>query len=187
MAKKNMWMALFALVAVLMAVLTTIVSADAPSASASHILVPTEAEVDQLLAEIEAADDLPAKFAELAKSKSKCPSSRNGGALGTFGRGQMVSEFDQVVFEKSVGVVHKVRTQVSAKIPLLPLRLWIQLGSMKVDSCRCYYMTVRWLNCLVRMALGAHDVAHGHGRPRRRGRRRQQDRPLRWCAVSLLA
>ncbi|GAB9469684.1 hypothetical protein Gpo141_00006955 [Globisporangium polare] len=111
MAKKNMWMALFALVAVLMAVMTTIASADAPSASASHILVPTEAEVDQLLAEIEAADDLPAKFAELAKSKSKCPSSRSGGALGTFGRGQMVQEFDQVVFEKPVGVVHKVRTQ----------------------------------------------------------------------------
>jgi parvulin-like peptidyl-prolyl isomerase len=111
MAKKSMWMALFALVAVLMTVMTTVVAAGSPSASASHILVPTEAEVDQLLVELEAADDLTATFAELAKSKSKCPSSRNGGALGTFGRNQMVEEFDKVVFEKPVGVVHKVRTQ----------------------------------------------------------------------------
>lgn len=126
MTKKNMWMALFALVAVLLAVMTTVASADAPSASASHILVPTEAEIDQLLVELEAADDLPAKFAELAKDKSKCPSSRNGGALGTFGRGQMVQEFDQVVFEKPVGVVHKVHTQVSRKIPLASIGLeWV--------------------------------------------------------------
>lgn len=109
MARKSVWVALLALMVALLAVVT---SAGAPSASASHILVPTETEVDQLLAEVEAADDLPAKFAELAKSKSQCPSSRNGGALGTFGRGQMVQEFDQVVFEKPVGVVHKVRTQV---------------------------------------------------------------------------
>jgi parvulin-like peptidyl-prolyl isomerase len=112
MAKKSMWMTLFALIAVVMTVMTAVVRAEAPSASASHILVPTEAEVDALLVELEAADDLSAKFAELAKATSKCPSSRNGGALGTFGRGQMVEEFDTVVFEKPVGVVHKVRTQV---------------------------------------------------------------------------
>lgn len=108
MARKNVWMALFALVAALMFT----ASAAPPKASASHILVPTEPEVDVLLAELAAADDLPATFAELAKSKSTCPSSRNGGDLGSFGRGQMVTEFDQVVFEKPVGVVHKVQTQV---------------------------------------------------------------------------
>lgn len=113
MAKKSMWMALFALLAVLMTVMTAVATAEAPSASASHILVPTEAEIDQLLVELEAADDLEAKFAELAKAKSKCPSGRGGGALGTFGRGQMVQEFDTVVFEKPVGVVHKVKTQAS--------------------------------------------------------------------------
>ncbi|TYZ62225.1 hypothetical protein PybrP1_002085 [[Pythium] brassicae (nom. inval.)] len=108
MARKNVWIALFALVAALM---LFVVSAGFPKASASHILVPTEPEVDQLLAELEAADDVPAKFAELARSKSKCPSSRDGGDLGSFGRKQMVKAFDEVVFEKPVGVVHKVQTQ----------------------------------------------------------------------------
>ena len=33
------------------------------------------------------------------------PSGSRGGELGTFGRGQMVPEFDQVVFEGALGVV----------------------------------------------------------------------------------
>lgn len=90
----------------------SVMAADKPMARASHILVPTEEECDEILKELEAADDLEVTFARLAKERSKCPSSRKGGDLGSFGRGQMVSEFDKVAFEKPVGDVHKVKTQV---------------------------------------------------------------------------
>ena len=44
--------------------------------------------------------------AELAKEHSKCPSGCNGGELGEFGPGQMVPEFDKVVFNEEVGKPH---------------------------------------------------------------------------------
>ena len=65
-----------------------------PTANARHILVATEAECLKLKAEIEAGAD----FAEVAKVHSSCPSRTRGGDLGTFGQGQMVKEFDDVVF-----------------------------------------------------------------------------------------
>ena len=53
-----------------------------------------------------------ADFAQLAKENSSCPSSRDGGNLGSFGPGQMVREFDQVVFSAPVGEVQgPVKTQ----------------------------------------------------------------------------
>ena len=77
-------------------------------ASARHILVQTEAECEALKKEIE----LGADFAKVAAEKSLCPSGRNGGELGTFGPGQMVPEFDKVVFSEEVGKVHgPVKTQ----------------------------------------------------------------------------
>lgn len=77
-------------------------------ASARHILVSTEEECNKLKAEIEAGSD----FAQVAKEHSSCPSSRDGGDLGTFGRGQMVKEFDDVVFSAPVNVVQgPVKTQ----------------------------------------------------------------------------
>ena len=77
-------------------------------AAARHILVSTEAQCNALKQQI--ADG--ADFAELAKQHSSCPSSREGGALGTFSPGQMVREFDQVVFSAPVGVVQgPVKTQ----------------------------------------------------------------------------
>jgi peptidyl-prolyl cis-trans isomerase C len=77
-------------------------------ASARHILVPTEAECLKLKTEIEGGKD----FAQIARQFSKCPSGKRGGDLGEFFRGQMVPEFDQVVFEKEVGKVHgPVKTQ----------------------------------------------------------------------------
>ena len=63
-------------------------------ASASHILVKTEAQAKDLKAQLASG----AKFAELARKHSECPSSSEGGALGTFGPGEMVPEFDRVVF-----------------------------------------------------------------------------------------
>ncbi|MFT6834951.1 MAG: peptidyl-prolyl cis-trans isomerase C [Francisellaceae bacterium] len=78
------------------------------SATARHILVKTEAECDELKKSIEGGSE----FAAEAKKHSQCPSGNNGGDLGTFGRGQMVPEFDQVCFEGEVGVVHgPVKTQ----------------------------------------------------------------------------
>ena len=77
-------------------------------ASARHILVSTETECNDLKTKIENGAD----FAELAKEFSSCPSGARGGDLGEFGQGQMVPEFDTVVFNKEVGKVHgPVQTQ----------------------------------------------------------------------------
>lgn len=77
-------------------------------ASARHILVPTLEQCEQLKTQIEAGAD----FAECAKQHSKCPSGRSGGELGTFSPGQMVKEFDEVVFTGEVGkVLGPVKTQ----------------------------------------------------------------------------
>tara|TARA_R110002096_G_scaffold51516_4_gene134689 strand:+ start:23625 stop:23903 length:279 start_codon:yes stop_codon:yes gene_type:complete len=77
-------------------------------ASARHILVSTEQECLDLKAKLENG----AEFESLAAAHSSCPSGQKGGALGTFGPGQMVKEFDTVVFNEPVGVVHgPVKTQ----------------------------------------------------------------------------
>ena len=76
--------------------------------SASHILVPTVAEAVNLQEQLAAGAD----FGQLAASHSKCPSGRNGGALGQFGRGQMVKPFEDAAFGAEVGkVVGPVQTQ----------------------------------------------------------------------------
>jgi peptidyl-prolyl cis-trans isomerase C len=76
---------------------------------ASHILVDSEAEAAQLRQDIVGGSK---EFAEAAKSVSKCPSGRNGGDLGFFGRGRMVPEFDQAAFSQPVGEVSEpIKTQ----------------------------------------------------------------------------
>jgi parvulin-like peptidyl-prolyl isomerase len=42
-------------------------------------------------------------FGALAKANSDCPSGSSGGDLGKFGKGQMVPEFDEAVFNLEVG------------------------------------------------------------------------------------
>ncbi len=77
-------------------------------ASARHILVSSEEQCNELKTAIQNGAD----FAEVAREHSSCPSSRDGGNLGTFGRGMMVPEFDQVVFSAPVGEVQgPVKTQ----------------------------------------------------------------------------
>ena len=79
-----------------------------PRAKARHILVADEEACQKLMEEIEGGAD----FAELAKEHSQCPSGASGGDLGEFGPGQMVPEFDTVVFNEAVGQVHgPVKTQ----------------------------------------------------------------------------
>jgi peptidyl-prolyl cis-trans isomerase C len=77
-------------------------------ASARHILVDSEEKCLEIKKMIEDG----AEFAEMAQVYSSCPSGRQGGDLGMFGPGQMVKEFDTVVFNDEVGKVHgPVKTQ----------------------------------------------------------------------------
>jgi peptidyl-prolyl cis-trans isomerase C len=77
-------------------------------AAARHILVPTAEQAEDLKKQIAEGAD----FAEIARKNSTCPSSSRGGDLGEFSPGQMVKEFNDVVFTEPVGVVHgPVKTQ----------------------------------------------------------------------------
>jgi len=77
-------------------------------ATARHILVETQEECEAIKEQIESGSD----FADMAKTHSKCPSGKDGGALGEFSPGQMVPEFDRVVFNEEVGKVHgSIKTQ----------------------------------------------------------------------------
>ncbi|HEV3005530.1 MAG TPA: peptidylprolyl isomerase [Pirellulales bacterium] len=77
-------------------------------ARARHILVKTKEACEDLKTQLDAGSD----FASLAQQHSQCPSSREGGDLGEFRPGQMVPEFDRVVFSCAVGTVQgPVKTQ----------------------------------------------------------------------------
>ena len=77
-------------------------------ASARHILVKTEDECNNLKSEIANG----AEFEEVASRHSLCPSGKQGGVLGEFGPGQMVKEFDTVVFSAPLNAVQgPVKTQ----------------------------------------------------------------------------
>lgn len=75
---------------------------------ARHILVNSEAEAIQ----IKKAIDDGGSFTEYAQKYSQCPSGKNGGDLGYFGRGQMVRPFEDAAFSLPVGQVSEpVKTQ----------------------------------------------------------------------------
>jgi len=77
-------------------------------ATARHLLVDTEEQCNELKTKIEAGES----FEEIAKQFSSCPSGSNGGDLGEFGPGQMVKEFDEVVFNAELNTVQgPVKTQ----------------------------------------------------------------------------
>jgi nitrogen fixation protein NifM len=83
-----------------------------------HILVKTEendlpevksAALEKILAIKQRIAD-GGDFAEEAKKHSDCPSGKEGGSLGWFGRGMMVPEFDKAAFEMAKGQVSDVVT-----------------------------------------------------------------------------
>ncbi|PWJ22133.1 peptidylprolyl isomerase [Jannaschia seohaensis] len=76
--------------------------------NASHILVASEEEAQALVERLEGGAD----FAELARAESTGPSGPNGGALGWFGAGMMVPEFEAAVQGLEAGAVSApVQTQ----------------------------------------------------------------------------
>ncbi|MGA1866128.1 MAG: peptidylprolyl isomerase [Thermoplasmatota archaeon] len=75
---------------------------------ASHILVNSKAEADKLFNRLKAG----ARFEDLARKHSQCPSGRKGGDLGFFSKGQMVKPFEDAAFSLRVGQVSEpVKTQ----------------------------------------------------------------------------
>ena len=77
-------------------------------AAARHILVDSEEFCVELKGKIIAGED----FANVAKNHSNCPSKAEGGALGSFGKGEMVKEFEDVVFSAELNQVQgPVKTQ----------------------------------------------------------------------------
>jgi parvulin-like peptidyl-prolyl isomerase len=68
---------------------------------ASHILVESKKDAENVLNRLRAG----ARFEDMAKKFSKCPSGRRGGDLGFFGRGQMVKPFEEAAFKLAKGQV----------------------------------------------------------------------------------
>jgi peptidyl-prolyl cis-trans isomerase C len=75
---------------------------------ASHILVGSKNDAAKILNRIRAG----ARFEDLAKKHSQCPSGKRGGDLGYFGKGQMVKPFEDVAFALNKGDISEpVQTQ----------------------------------------------------------------------------
>lgn len=75
--------------------------------SAKHILVTHEYEAQDLIKKLNDG----VSFEDLAQKFSKCPSSQQGGDLGSFTQGRMVPEFEQAVMGLEPGEISEpVRT-----------------------------------------------------------------------------
>jgi peptidyl-prolyl cis-trans isomerase C len=80
-----------------------------PQATARHILLNNEKLARKLKKEIISNE---ITFEKAAKKFSKCPSSKRGGNLGTFKKGDMVKEFDNVIFSQDLNKIHgPIKTQ----------------------------------------------------------------------------
>ena len=114
--------------------------ADGPDTlRASHILILADAKADEaahkaaqekaakIAAEVKAN---PAKFAEIAKAESGCPSKAQGGSLGAFRKGQMVPEFEKATAALKEGEIsgvvktqfgyHVIRRDAAQKETVIP-------------------------------------------------------------------
>jgi peptidyl-prolyl cis-trans isomerase C len=86
---------------------------------ASHILLMydgslrstatrSQDDAKQKITDLKAEIDSGTEFGEAAKQNSDCPSSAQGGDLGSFGRGMMVPEFEEAAFALDVGATSDV-------------------------------------------------------------------------------
>ncbi len=75
-----------------------------PNTDPNEAKAKAEAKAEGLLEQIKTGAD----FADLAKANSGCPSSKNGGDLGFFRKGQMVPAFDTAAFALEVGQISDV-------------------------------------------------------------------------------
>ena len=78
--------------------------ADAPQADTQLTAEDAMEKIKALKTDIEGGTP----FEQVASENSDCPSARQGGDLGNFGRGAMVPEFDKAAFELEVGDVSDV-------------------------------------------------------------------------------
>ena len=72
--------------------------------TASHILVEKEYEATDLIKKL----DEGVSFEKLAKDFSMCPSGKDGGNLGPFGKGMMVKSSETAAFSLDVGKISGV-------------------------------------------------------------------------------
>ncbi|MFZ0035374.1 MAG: peptidylprolyl isomerase [Sedimentisphaerales bacterium] len=75
-----------------------------PNADPNQARAAAKAKAEDLLKQVKAGAD----FAELARANSDCPSSKQGGDLGYFGKGQMVPAFEEAAFALKPGQVSDV-------------------------------------------------------------------------------
>lgn len=126
--------------------------------NASHILVDSEEQANQILADIKAGT---ITFEDAAKQYSSCPSKEQGGNLGDFGKGQMVPEFDQAVFSMEVGeLAGPVKTQFgyhlirlnskneAAEIPYADIREQLYQQVMQEKQQAAYQSKINQLKIL---------------------------------------
>lgn len=80
---------------------------------ASHILLKTQKEAQDIIAQLKKAKDIKNEFTALAKSKSTGPSGSTGGELGWFTKEKMVPEFSEASEKLKIGSFTKepVQTQ----------------------------------------------------------------------------
>jgi peptidyl-prolyl cis-trans isomerase C len=96
---------------------TEIAKLDKTEYKARHILLETEAEANEVIAQLDKGTD----FAELAKEKSKGPTGKQGGDLGWFSPARMVKPFSDAVatLEKGNYTEKPVQTQFGWHVILL--------------------------------------------------------------------
>mmetsp|Transcript_44813 Transcript_44813/g.80551 ORF Transcript_44813/g.80551 Transcript_44813/m.80551 type:complete len:188 (-) Transcript_44813:82-645(-) len=108
-------------------------SSGGPSCSARHLLVKTEDECKKAKERIDGGED----FVGVAKEVSTCPSGKQGGSLGRFGKGQMVPQFEKVCFDPNtpIGkVMGPVQTQFGYHLIMVTERTGIGPTENKKES-----------------------------------------------------